>query len=118
MIQRARLVGEPGGGPGIAGTKAQPGLDRFESFLVAAIEAQPNSKVKMTESEVLVQLDGAARVRYGGSHVASPVARLGEHILGLWVFTVERHRLKSRLPCLAHQWSEILDSAVSPLHDQ
>src|SRR3984893_5670866 len=52
MIKHPDLVGEPGGRPGIAGTKAPPGLDRFESFLVEAVEAQANSKVKMTESEV------------------------------------------------------------------
>src|SRR5690349_18336585 len=102
MIKRPGLVGEPGGGPGIAGTKAQPRLDRLESFLVAAIKAQTNSKVKMTESEVPVQLDGAARVRYSGSYVASPMARLGEHILDLWVFTIERQRLKGRFPCLTY----------------
>src|SRR5438067_1817250 len=102
MIQRPCLVGEPGGGPRIAGTEAQPCLDRFESFLVAAVEAQRNSKVKMTESEVRVQLDRAARVCYGGPHIASPMAGLGEHVLGLWIFTIERHRLNSRFPCLTH----------------
>src|SRR5712692_4761828 len=61
MIKHPGLVGEPGGGPGIAGTKAQPGLDRFESCLVAAVKAQPNSKVEMTEGEVPVQLDRAAQ---------------------------------------------------------
>src|SRR3984893_3877853 len=74
MIKRPGLVGEPGGGPRIAGTKAQPRLDRFESCLVAAVKAQRNSKVKMTESEVPVQLDRAARMRYGGPDVASPMA--------------------------------------------
>ena len=88
MIKRPGLVGEPGGSPGIAGTKAQPGLDRFERFLVAAVKAQPNSKVKMTESEVPVQLDRAARMRDGRPYVASPMARLGENVLGLWVFTI------------------------------
>src|SRR6267378_8115830 len=74
MIKHPGLVGEPGGGPGIAGTKAPTRLDRFESFLVAAVEAQPNSKVKMTESEVPVQLDRAARMRDGRPYVASPMA--------------------------------------------
>src|SRR6266446_5436807 len=62
---------------------------RFESLLVATVKAQRYSEVEMTEGEVRVQLDRAARVRYGGSDVASPMARLGEHILGLWVFTIE-----------------------------
>jgi hypothetical protein len=31
-------------------TKAPSRLDRVESFLVAAVEAQPDAKVKMTES--------------------------------------------------------------------
>ena len=57
MIKYPGLVGEPGGGPGIAGTKTPPRLDRFESLLVAAVQTQRNSKVEMTKSEVLVQLD-------------------------------------------------------------
>src|ERR1700730_17964024 len=104
MIKHPGLVGEPGGGPRIAGTKAPTRLDRFESFLVAAVEAQPNTKVKMNESEVIVQLDRAARMRYGGPDVASPMACLGEHILGLRVFAIERHSLKSSFPWLAHPW--------------
>src|SRR4029077_1926405 len=103
------LVGQPGGGPGIARTKAPPRLDRFESFLVAAVETQPNSKVKMTESEVPVQLDRAARIRDGRPDVASPMACLGEHILGLRVFAIERHSLKSGFPWPAHTWREDLD---------
>src|SRR5439155_14403626 len=87
VIKRPGLIGEPGGGPGIAGTKAPSRLDRFESLLVAAVEAQPNSEVKMTEREVRVQLDRAARMRYGGPHVASPMACLCEHIFGLRVLT-------------------------------
>src|SRR5467141_455307 len=102
MIKHPGLVGEPGGGPRVAGTKAPPRLDRFESFLVAAVEAQRNSKVKMTESEVPVQLDRAARVRYGGPDVASPVACFGEHILGLRVLTIERYSLKGGFPRLTH----------------
>src|SRR5258708_40156492 len=102
MIKHPGLVGEPGGGPRVAGTKAPPRLDRFESFLVAAVEAQRNSKVKMTESEVPVQLDRAARVRYGGPDVASPMACLGEHGLALWGFTIERPSLKGGFPCLTH----------------
>ena len=95
MIKHSGLVGEPRGGPGIAGTKAPPGLNRFESFLVAAVEAQSNSKVKMAESKVSVQLDRTASMRYGGPDVASPMACLREHILGLRVFAIERHSLKS-----------------------
>ena len=41
MIKHPGLVGEPSGGPGIAGTKPQPGLDHFERFLGAAVEAVP-----------------------------------------------------------------------------
>src|SRR6516165_4003600 len=93
----------------------QRGLDRL---LVASVKAQPSAKIEMTESEVPVQLYGAARVRYGAPDVAGPMARLGEHILGLRVFTIERYRLKGRFSCLAHQWSEVLDGAVIPLHDQ
>src|SRR6516165_612332 len=37
MIKHSGLVGEPGGGPRIAGTKAPSRLDRFEGFLVAAV---------------------------------------------------------------------------------
>src|SRR6266851_6062218 len=59
MIKRPGPVGEPGGGPGVPGAEAQPCLDRFESFLVTAVEAQPNSKIEMTEGEVGVQLDRA-----------------------------------------------------------
>src|ERR1700724_355371 len=118
MIKHPGLVGEPGGGPGIAGTKAPTRLDRFESFLVAAVEAQPNTKVKMTESEVPVQLDRAARMRYGGPDVASPMASGGEHILRLRVFAIERHSLRGGFPCLAHTWREVLDRAVIQLHDQ
>src|SRR5438105_5676615 len=118
MIKYPGLIGEPGGGPGIAGTKAPPGLNRFESFLVAAVEAQSNSKVKMAESKVSVQLDRTASMRYGGPDVASPMACLREHILGLRVFAIERHSLKSGFPCLAHKWREVVDRAIIPLHDQ
>src|SRR5215469_5653045 len=118
MIKHSCLVGEPGGGPGIARTKAPPRLDCFKSFLVAAVEAQCDAKVKMTESEVRVQLDRAARMRYGGANVARPKACLGEDILGLRVFTIERDRLKSEFPGLTHEWSKILGRAVVPLHDQ
>src|SRR5262249_26084358 len=118
MIKHPGLVGEPSGSPGIAGTKAPPRLDRLERFLVAAIEAQRNSKVKITESEVSVQLDRTVGVRYGGPDVASPMAYLSEHILSLRVFTIERHSLKGGFPCLTHEWSEVLDGAVIPLDDQ
>src|SRR6516164_4642989 len=118
MIKHPRFVGEPGGGPRITGTKAPPRLDRVKSFLVAAVEAQRNPKVKMTESEVRVQLDRAARVCYGGPGVARPKACLGEHILGLRVFTIERQSLKGGISGLTHEWSEIRDRAVIPLHDQ
>src|SRR6516162_249965 len=118
MIKHSGLVGEPGGGPRIAGTKAPSRLDRFEGFLVAAVEAQSNSQVKMPESEVLVQLNGAARMRYCGPGVARPKGCLGEHILGLRVFTIERDRPKSGFARLTNEWSKILDRAVVPLHDQ
>src|SRR6516164_3490288 len=118
MIEHAGLVGEPGGGPRITGTKSPPRLDRFESFFVAAVEAQRNTEIKMTESEVGIELDRATRMRYGGQGVARPKACLGKNIVGLRVFTIERHRLKSGFPSLTHEWSEILDRAVVPLHDQ
>ena len=118
MIKHPGFVGEPSGGPRIAGAKAPPRLDRFESFVVAAVEAQRNPKVKMAGSEVPVQLNRAARVRYGGPGVARPKACLGEDILGLRVFTIERHSLESGFPGLAHEWGEVLDRAVVPLHDQ
>src|SRR5215469_1117914 len=102
MIKHPRLVGEPGGGPGIAGTKAPARLDRFESFLVAPVEAQRDSKVEMTESEVRVQFDGASRMRYGAPNIARPMACLGEHKLGLRVLTVERRSAKCGFPCLTH----------------
>src|SRR6516165_1940110 len=118
MIKHPSFVGEPSGGPRIIGAKAPPGLDCVKSFLVAAVEAQCDAKVKMTESEVRVQLDRAARMRYGGANVARPKACLGEDILGLRVFTIERDSLKSGFPGLTHEWSKILDRAVVPLHDQ
>src|SRR5262250_2465120 len=118
MIKHPRLVGEPGGGPGIAGTKTPSRLDRFESFLVAADEAQCDSEIEMTESEVLVQLDRVARVLYGGPDIARPQAGLGKHILGLRVFPIERCSPKSGFPSLTHKRSEVLDGAVVPLHDQ
>jgi hypothetical protein len=37
MIKHPGFVGEPTGGPRIAGAKAPPRLDRFESFVVAAV---------------------------------------------------------------------------------
>src|SRR6516164_4953784 len=118
MIKCPSFVGEPGGGPRITGTKAPPRLDRVKSFLVAAVEAQCDSKVKMTESEVRVQFDCAARVCNGGPCVTGPKACLGEHILGLRVFAIERHSLKSGFPGLTHEWSEILDRTIVPLDDQ
>ena len=72
----------------------------------------------MAESEVRVQLDRAARMRYRGPDVARPMARLGENVLGLRVFTIERRSLKGGFPCLTHEWSEVLDRAVIPLHDE
>src|SRR6516164_9564465 len=107
MIKHPSFVGEPGGGPRIAGTKAPPRLDRVKGFLVAAVKAQCDSKVKMTESEVRVQLDRAARVCYGGPGVARPKACLREHILGLRVFTIERQSLKSGISGVTHQRSEV-----------
>ena len=102
MIKGAGLVGEPGGGPGIAGAKTQPGLHCFESLIVTAVKAQRNTKVKITKSEIPIQFDCATRVRYRGTDIASPMARLGERVLGLWVFTIERHSLKGRFPCVTH----------------
>src|SRR5215471_5612659 len=118
MIKYPRLVGEPGGGPGIAGAEPPPRLDRVESFFVTAVQAQPNAKIKMSDSEVSVELDRAVRVRYCGPHISSPMAYLGEHILCLRVFTIESQSLKGRSACLTHEWSEVLDRPVIPLHDQ
>src|SRR6516164_9999203 len=72
----------------------------------------------MTESEIPVKLDCAACVCYGAPDIARPKACLGEHILGLRVFAIERQSLKSGFPSLEHKWGEILDRAVVPLHDQ
>src|SRR6516162_1848319 len=72
----------------------------------------------MTESEISVQLDRAACVCYGAPNIARPKACLGEHILCLRVFAIERQSLKSGFPSLEHKWGEILDRAVVPLHDQ
>src|SRR5215467_7998243 len=85
---------------------------------MAAVEAQRDAKIKMTQSEVPVQLDRAARMRYGGPGVARPKACLGEDIVGLRVFAIERDSVKSGFPGLTHKWSEILDRAIVPLHDQ
>src|SRR6516164_1132213 len=118
MIKHPSFIGEPGGGPGVTRAEAPPRLDRFESLLVEAVEAQRNSKVKMTESEVRVELDRTSGMHYGGPGVARPKARLGEDVLDLRVFTIERRRLKSGFPGLTHEWGEVLDRAVVPLHDQ
>src|SRR6516162_10267836 len=118
MIKHPRLVGEPGGGSGIAGTKTPPRLDRFERCLVAAVEAQCDSEIEMTVSEVLVQLDRVARVFCGGPDIARPKACLGKHILDLRVFLIERCSPKSGLPRLTNKWSEVLDGAIVPLDNQ
>src|SRR5215472_9155914 len=118
MIKHPRLVGEPGGGSGIAGTKTPPRLHRFERFLVAAVEAQCDSEIEMTVSEVLVQLDRVSRVFYGGPDIARPKACLGKHILDLRVFLIERCSPKSGLPRLTNKWSEVLHRAIVPLHNQ
>src|SRR6516164_6100584 len=118
MIKYPGLVGEPGGGPGVAWTKTPPRVDRFECFLVAAVEAQCNSEIEMTEREVLVQLDRVARVLYGGPDIARPKASLGKHILDLRVFPIERCSPKSGFPSLTHKWSEVLDGAIVPLYNQ
>jgi hypothetical protein len=118
MIKYPGLFGEPGGGPGIAGIEPPPRLDRVESFFVAAVEAQPNAKIKMSDSEVSVELDRAVRVRYCSPDISSPMACLGEHILGLRVFTIESESLKGGFACLTDEWSEVLDRPVIPLHDQ
>ena len=109
MIKHPGFVGEPGRGPGIAGTKAPSCLDRFESFLVAAVEAQCDSKVEMTESKIPVELNRVARVRYGGPDVARPKACLGEDILALRIFTIEHYSPKSGFPGLTHERGEVLD---------
>ena len=62
----------------------------------------------MAESEVAVQLDRAARIGDGRLGVARPVARLGEHILGIWVLAIELRRAKGGLSCLTHQRCEVL----------
>src|SRR5215813_8825983 len=118
MIKYPGLVREPGGGSGIAGTEAPPRLDRVECFFVPAVQAQPNAKIKMSASEVPVELDRAVRVRYRGRDVSSPMACLGKHILGLRVFTIESQSLKGGFACLTHEWSEVLYRPVVPLHDQ
>src|SRR6516164_6666432 len=118
MIKHPRFVGEPGGGPGIAWTKTPPRVNRFQRFLVAAVEAQCDSEIEMTESEVTVELDCVARVLYGGPDIARPKAGLGEDILDLRVFSIERCSPKSGFPSLTHKWSEVLDGAVVPLHNQ
>src|SRR5262249_10491330 len=118
VIKRPALVREPGGGSWVARAKAQSSLERSESFLVAAVEGQHNAQVKMTKGEVLVQLDGAAGVAYCGLDVASPMARLGEHILGVRVFPIELQCPKGGVPSLMHERSEVLDGTVVPSHDQ
>src|SRR5690348_1292582 len=108
MIKHPRLVGEPGGSPGIARTKTPPRLNRFEGFLVAAVEAQCDSEIEMTESEVLVQRDRVARALYGGRDIARPKTGLGKHILDLRVFPIKRGSPKSGFPSQTHKWSEVL----------
>src|SRR5215472_3320040 len=108
MIKNPGLVGEPGRGPGIARTEAPPRLDRVERFFVAAVQAQPNAKIKMGDSEVPVELNRAVRVSYRGPDIASPMACLGEHILGLRVFTIESQSLKGGFARFTHEWSEVL----------
>src|SRR6516164_3121252 len=118
MIKNPGLVGEPGRGSGIAGTKAPARLDRVERFFVAAVQAQPNAKIKMSDSKVPVELDRAVRVRNRSPDVSSPMACLSEHILGLRGVTIESQSLKSGFACLTHEWSEVLYRPVIPLHDQ
>src|SRR5438046_3120733 len=72
----------------------------------------------MAESEIPVQLDRASRVSYRSPNVASPKPSLGEHILSVWIFTIECHCLKRGIPRFTHQWSEILERPVTPLHDE
>src|SRR5215472_15976794 len=72
----------------------------------------------MSDSEVPVELDRAVRVRYRGPDISSPMACLGEHILGLRVVTIESQSLKRGFACLTHEWSEVFDRPVIPLHDQ
>src|SRR5262249_10275461 len=89
VIKHPALVREPRGCAGIARAKAQPPLERLESLLVAAVEAQHDSKVKMTKGEVLIQLDRPAGMRYRSPDVTSPMARLSEHILGVRILGIE-----------------------------
>jgi len=56
---------------------------------MAAVQAQCDSEIEMTESEVLVQRDRVARVLYGGPDIARPKAGLGKYILDLRVFPIE-----------------------------
>ena len=94
MIKNPGLVGEPGRGPGVAGTEAPPRLDRVERFFVAAVQAQPNAKIKMSDSEVPVELDRAVRMRYRGRTADSRrgtrktmiVALARKLIIALWRF--------------------------------
>src|SRR5215472_7937684 len=118
MIKYPGLIGEPGGGPGVAWTKTPPRVDRFERFLVAAVEAQCDSEIEVTESEVLVQFNRTARVLYGGPDIARPKTGLGEDILDLRIFPIERCSPKSGFPSLTHKWSEVLDGTIVPLHNQ
>src|SRR5215470_14114718 len=98
MIKYPGLVREPGGGPGVAWTKPPPRVDRSERFLVAAVKAQCDSEIEMTESEVLVQLDRVARVLYGGPDIARPKAGLGKHIVDLRVFPYRALQPEERIP--------------------
>ena len=54
---------------------------------------------------------------YRSATVARPQGCLGEHILSLWVFVIEGHSTKSGFARLTHEWGEILDRAIVPLHD-
>ena len=113
--QRAAAIIVRRGGIGIEGKRPILALERL---LVTAVEAQPDAKIKMSDSEVPVELDRAVRVRNRGPDISSPMACLGEHILGLRVFTIESQSLKGGFACLTHEWSEVLYRPVIPLHDQ
>src|SRR5215831_19287931 len=104
MIKHPGFIGEPGGGTGIAWIKRPPRVDRFERFLVAAVEAQCVSEIEVTESEVLVQFNRTARVLYGVTDIALPKTGLGEDILDLRVFPIECCSPKSGFPSLTHKW--------------
>src|SRR5262249_38467890 len=104
--------------PGITGAETQPSVNRFQSLLVATVEAQCDAQRKMAERKVCVQLDRAARIAYRSPDVASPMARLSEHAVGVRVLAIEAQSVKCGLPRLEHQRREVLDRAIVQLRDE